>query len=357
MQYTANYQFRKPVRGVDEALIDDLNYNADKYDALINASQNSICEPYDENETYNTGDCAMHDGLLYECQNDGVTGAWDANDWERTTAAEHGGGGGGNADYIELTQAEYDELTPEEQMNGKLYFITDGQGEGDAYFYPIIYSTEEREVGVWINNKPLYAKSVDIAQYTATLRNTEWANLFSISNIELLVKSEVHYNSPNTSQIVRFQASNGYIQGASTSDIYLPNYGELHITFYYTKTTDTAGSGKYNTLGVPAVHYSTDEQIIGTWLDGNPLYQKSISFDNTSSANLSIDVTDLHIDKMIEMKVWNKNTGYQVNAYYDSNTDYINAYFDETGYVHIRRSGTAFAGTGYITIQYTKSQS
>lgn len=35
-------------------------------------------------------------------------------------------GGGGNANYVELTQAEYDELTEEEKHNGKMYFITDG---------------------------------------------------------------------------------------------------------------------------------------------------------------------------------------------------------------------------------------
>lgn len=39
-------------------------------------------------------------------------------------------GGGGNADKVELTQAEYDELSEEEKHNGKLYFITDGQAGG-----------------------------------------------------------------------------------------------------------------------------------------------------------------------------------------------------------------------------------
>lgn len=39
-------------------------------------------------------------------------------------------GGGGNANYVELTQAEYDELTEEEKHNGKMYFITDGGSDG-----------------------------------------------------------------------------------------------------------------------------------------------------------------------------------------------------------------------------------
>lgn len=36
---------------------------------------------------------------------------------------------GGGADYIELTQAEYDALTPAEKTNGKMYFITDGNAD------------------------------------------------------------------------------------------------------------------------------------------------------------------------------------------------------------------------------------
>lgn len=39
-------------------------------------------------------------------------------------------GGGGNANYVELTQAEYDELSEEEKHNGKMYFITDGGSDG-----------------------------------------------------------------------------------------------------------------------------------------------------------------------------------------------------------------------------------
>ena len=41
-------------------------------------------------------------------------------------------GGGGDANYEELTQAEYDALTPEEKMNGTIYFITDAQGGGGS---------------------------------------------------------------------------------------------------------------------------------------------------------------------------------------------------------------------------------
>ena len=232
-------------------------------------------------------------------------------------------------------------------------------------FTPQIYSTEERCVGVWIDNKPLYARSYHLNSLSSSVTVVD-AN----ASVETLVNAYGGASDGDRQYQIPYAYGNDEIRVmADDTGTWTTPHGlviqsssalfdaDVYVTALYTKTTDTAGSGSYNTLGVPMVHYSTDEQVVGTWIDGNTVYQKSISFDNTSSANLSIDVTSLHIDKMIEMKVWNRNTGYQVNAYYDSNTDYINAYFDETGYVHIRRSGTAFAGTGYITIQYTKSSS
>ena len=38
----------------------------------------------------------------------------------------------GSNDHVELTQAEYDALSEAEKNNGKVYFITDGQGGGDS---------------------------------------------------------------------------------------------------------------------------------------------------------------------------------------------------------------------------------
>lgn len=48
----------------------------------------------------------------------------DINNWKEV------GSGEGNTVSVELTQAEYDALTPAEKNNGTVYFITDGQGGG-----------------------------------------------------------------------------------------------------------------------------------------------------------------------------------------------------------------------------------
>lgn len=320
-------------------------------------------------------------------------------------------GGGGNTDYVELTQAEYNALTPEEQMNGTLYFITDGEGgggsggDGDTNVYgafidtnrvikanttfnsdtsytatedcavvysiavnsgtngqifvdgkeinafysgngimqptdtlylkagqtvsfkptyssgissytvygltfgtqniftPQIYSTEERCVGVWIDNKPLYQKTMTY-QFTST--NDVYydfvpdVNAYVVNAIGLIDAGgggwtrpiPIFYSNSASGTHARFD------EGAPANGVRLRRESGAWgasptaiVTLQYTKTTDTAGSGSYNTLGVPMVHYSTDEQVVGTWIDGKTIYCKCYQTTISDANNLVIDST------------------------------------------------------------------
>lgn len=51
------------------------------------ASTANFGPDYDENTTYNTGDKCVYNNLLYECNDDGVTGTWDATKWDSLTVA------------------------------------------------------------------------------------------------------------------------------------------------------------------------------------------------------------------------------------------------------------------------------
>ena len=93
MIYTENYQLRKPVIGVDDADVNDLNYNSDRIDTIMHSSQISLADAYDLNSTYNIGDVVMYEFLMYRCLEDNVTGVWNPEKWTRTTAGEESGGG------------------------------------------------------------------------------------------------------------------------------------------------------------------------------------------------------------------------------------------------------------------------
>ena len=88
--YTDNYNLKKPTYA-EPANVKDINDNMDKVDEIMHSTQVSLADAYDLNSTYNTGDKVMYEKLMYKCKEDGVTGAWDASKWERTTAVEGSG--------------------------------------------------------------------------------------------------------------------------------------------------------------------------------------------------------------------------------------------------------------------------
>lgn len=168
--------------------------------------------------------------------------------------------------YVELTQAEYDALPPSKLTDGILYCIKDtGIVEGNK-FAPVIYSLEEREIGVWSNGKPLYQKTIDCG----TLLDNSTKNIPIDSTIEYIVsyRGFIHSTTDNTSQKpIPFSAggSNDIRVdkiGTNLRIITFTNYWSVYngfLTIQYTKTTDVPGSGKWGTDGVPrmSADYST----------------------------------------------------------------------------------------------------
>ena len=91
-------------------------------------------------------------------------------------------GGGGNADIVRLTQAEYDALPSSKLTDNKVYMITDVNGDG-SQFQPVIYSENEREIGVWIDGKPLYQKCYKLNKSIGNIST----NLISDLNIDNVI--------------------------------------------------------------------------------------------------------------------------------------------------------------------------
>lgn len=73
-----------------------------------------------------------------------------------------------------------------------------------------------------------------------------------------------------------------------------------------------------STIVVPAVHYTTDEQVVGTWIDGRPIYMKCFQLSNyqlVRSAWTTInDVEVPNIDDVVEITVSGYDTDNQYPA-------------------------------------------
>lgn len=138
------------------------------------------------------------------------------------------------------------------------------------------YSTEEKEVGVFVDGKPLYQKTIVLASSMSVTSNT-WTDIDNgdWSFVDTFVLGfMVNANGASVGFVAVDKNTNNnklrILQTRST-DITCKS-----ITIQYTKTSDTVGSGTYTPASGKAVHYSTDEQVIGTWIDGSTLYRKVI---------------------------------------------------------------------------------
>ena len=277
-----------------------------------------------------------------------------------------GGGGGGNTNYKELTQLEYDALTEEEKNNGTIYFITDTNSNQDSKFQPVIYSESEREIGVWTDGKPLYQKTYIFM----TGSSSGWtAYNHNIENMETPVSATGYvYGGSSAIEGVAYSVGTNAVSSLSIalspteisvylSSTYFTNKQAI-ITIQYTKSTDFPGSGQWTPQGVPAHHYSTEEQIVGTWIDGNPIYERTfVTSSFTGQYNIDIGT--------------NIGMGIIVDGYYllnDTNASMIN-YAEWFGarnfsWTHIEKNThlircnlDGYTGVGYITVRYTKTTS
>ena len=67
-------------------------YNNGVWENQANPASTANFGPdYDENTTYNTGDKVIYQGLFYVCNDDNVTGTWDATKWDSLTVADLNG--------------------------------------------------------------------------------------------------------------------------------------------------------------------------------------------------------------------------------------------------------------------------
>ena len=260
---------------------------------------------------------------------------------------------GGNANVIRLTQAEYDALPPTKLTDNNVYMITDVNGDG-SQFQPVIYSEDEREIGVWVDGKPLYQKTVDFSSNPIELEENQWIDTpLSSIGIENIVDVKASTADGSTISWLGANRASTYVRLES---IRSTNITITNFTIQYTKTTDTAGSGTWTPQGVPAVHYSTDEQVVGTWIDGSTVYEKTYSGSLTSG-----DIVLEHFEnKMpVESSGWLKNgNGYGIilGAFIQNSQNWWSAlHINPNNDLVIIHGSELNSGNYYITVKYIKS--
>ena len=269
----------------------------------------------------------------------------------------------------EMTKAEFDLLSDDEKVG--FINVTDITPAPYDKFQPVIYSEDEREIGVWTNGKPLYQKTLKFVNDVDFTNGKTFDT--GVSNMDFgFVKSAIFYDyGQNRYESVPFWQSisssnaTSYMQLGiatdtwkivlrTTASAWSANANRyLMVTIQYTKSTDTAGSGTWTPQGVPAHHYSTDEQIVGTWIDGSTVYERVIDLgSNTSIDYQSWTLTSISLSSVSRL-ISISALDYDGNAFYGdllggNNNGYLQLLTPRNGNIVTIR---------YIIFRYTKSSS
>lgn len=228
-----------------------------------------------------------------------------------------------------------------------------------------LYSTDEKMIGQWIDGKPLYQKTIScgaLPDYTSNVVS------HGISDVDtIFIISVFGINSNGGCISIPFLMSDSaeknvkaYVDRTSitivSKGVDLSSYISSYATIQYTKTTDSPISIGNDT------DYSTDEKIIGTWIDGSPVYQKTVSCGALLDTNEKMVAHGIsNISRVIHWFGYSCNsagTSYIVipnagNAGQTNTT--IKCYVDTTN-IYMTTAWNATGQTeSYVTLQYTKT--
>lgn len=407
--------------GTEAALIGVYNNNMDIIDleiwqSMVRAAIN-LAPIYDETAAYVEGDyCTLLETIqqtvtgfhLYKCTTDTTdpAGTFDPNSWSEvniTSEMGHGGGGGGGHIYLDnsgnvMTQrtkakfegayttdngtnditnvavmrsmhhADFEQLSDAEKQG--IIFVDDETGAVEDKFQPVIYSEDEREIGVWTDGKPLYEKTI-IADNLSSGDNTI---LHGISDLDVIAseKSVLWYNNDSFVPLPAISTSSGWSSRTRdfSSTSYVVEIGsaaaayadKCYTTLQYTKTTDQTGSGQWTPQGVPTVHYSTDEKVVGTWIDGSTIYEKTINFGALPNANtkqVNHSISDIDFIWIADGFANNPTSGFtqQLNMSGLAIGDQFTFGVNKTYVQCITNSNRSAYTNCFVTVRYIKSSS
>jgi len=346
-------------------------------------------KPIDGRMAYSTlssmksqADTSIYDGCLAYCSEDDKyykflstnTVDPDTGKWRELQT-----GGGGTTytagDGIDITSdvistqqsqaGDIDEIIDVYPQVGSLVSIASAFNKSD------IYSTSERMIGQWIDGKPLYQKSlyVPFSSFTTSGKFKTY-NLSNNLPSGITIRNVFGYAKSATYGICTIGASN-FGGNADFSDEWAVGYyyssvsmyskvsvsrmdndikPDLYATVQYTKDTDSAVSIGNDT------DYSTTEKIIGTWIDGKPIYQKTLSKTINSTAGSWTDFETMANVNMLGFVGYATDGSQNYPVPYSSGTAYL-TFRHESGKIQYITGDSNWMNnnTVYLTIIYTKS--
>lgn len=243
-----------------------------------------IASNYDAETTYNAGQYCFYNDTIWRCK---VTSAGETPEegdfWTEVVVmdeVETAMNSGGDANIWYGTHAEYEEEKATIEDGTQVCFTDDvGLEAGSEY-----YSETEQIVGTYMG-KPLYRGYFNYGALPSdnfgafVYKNHGISNIDKITNLSGIVtfadgnQTRLPYTTTTASATIGMIANSTQVGIMVGQDRHTAS---AYFFLEYTKTTDSV-VGVINGIRC-GDNYSTTERVIGTWIDGKPLYQKTFDF-------------------------------------------------------------------------------
>lgn len=209
--------------------------------------------------------------------------------------------------------------------------------------------------GTGTNSRTSQGSGADVGEHqNATVHNNihgEYGN----NSIGLTIDSQRITNGDN----VTYNANT--LKYITLNGTYTPS-SAIYPDYYTSRPTNTSVLfciAYKDIYSNPMNDYSTDEKVVGTWIDGKPLYQKTINLGtlpNNTTKQVAHNIQNL--DAIIDGRGWAKSSVNQIPIIYvnNANTSEQLCVFVNNTTVFLRTSADKSLYTqSYITLQYTKT--
>lgn len=217
------------------------------------------------------------------------------------------------------------------------------------------FSTDEKVIGTWIDGKPLYQKTVNCGSLPINTNKIVAHNISNIGNV-VFASGFAFNSSANVSLCIGYTATSsdrkadiGILVNGTSIEIRtyresVSSYTESYVTLRYTKTTDTA--------------VASGEKIVGQWIDGKPVYQKTIIVENPTSTGTSIQYAHniSNFGELIDIKGITQLSTSAISANVYSGADYHSMISADNTYLYYNMKwGQTSITKLSATLRYTKT--
>lgn len=240
------------------------------------------------------------------------------------------------------------------------------------WFLPVtehqVYSTAETKCGVWTDGKPIYRKTYILpattrtASFSDTGISTNGLNVIKIDGVAVFdgAMRELNYSNGDTDTVMFYVHQSKLmviLKGTASNNVWYN--AEWYITIYYTKTTDTAETSKVPFE--PLIEYSIDEKMVGYWIDGKPIYRKTVDCGALTGAgttkNVAHGIDNLECVIKFDGYAYNSSSGTSIplpRVGFDNNV-FVEVVANATNIIIRPKTNHSTYVRSHVTLYYTKT--